>query len=320
MVMGYEEDLKGIRLIAGSSSEELASEISKILGIPLTKRTIKRFPDNELYIKIEEIIRGKDVFIIQSTSEPANENLMELLIMIDAIKRTSAGRITAVIPYYGYCRQDRKSSSREPITAKLVANLLTIAGADRVITIDLHADQIQGFFDIPLDDLTAWGVIMDYFRNKDLSNFVVVAPDEGSAKNSAKFAEKLGIPVVLMSKRRSATKNDTIEKAYLLGDVDGKDIILIDDQIMTGGTLFGAINILKLNGARDIYPSCTHPLLVGPAIDRFNSLPIRELIVTNTIPTKEKMIKNMKILSVAPLLAEAIRITHTGESISPLFE
>lgn len=318
--MHYIENIGGIRLIAGSASGELASEISAVLGIPLTKRTIKRFPDNESYIKIEDNVRGKDVFIIQSTSEPANENLMELLIMIDALKRTSAGRITAVIPYYGYCRQDRKATSREPITAKLVANLLTIAGADRILTVDLHADQIQGFFDIPLDDLTAWKTIINHFRKMDLSNFVVVAPDEGAAKASAKFAEQLDVPIVLMSKRRSLTQAGEVEKAYLLGDVSGKDVILIDDQIMTGGTLTGAVNILKLNGAKDIYPCCTHPILVSSAVEKFNNAPIKELVVTNTIPAHGKAIHNMKVLSIAPLLAEAIKRIHTGESVSSLFD
>jgi ribose-phosphate pyrophosphokinase len=318
--MHYVGGIEGIRLIAGSASEGLADEISANLGVPLTKRTIRKFPDNETYFRVEENVRGKDVFIIQSTSEPANENLMELLIMIDALKRTSAGRITAVIPYFGYCRQDRKASSREPITAKLVANLLTIAGADRILTLDLHADQIQGFFDIPLDDLTAWGVIMEHFRKMDLSNFIVVAPDEGAAKSSAKFAEKLGIPIVLMSKRRSLTQCDTIERTYLLGDVNGKDVIMIDDQIMTGGTLIGSINVLKLNGAKDIYPACTHPILVHPSEERFNNAPIKELVVTNTIPLKGKSIKNMKVLSIAPLLSEAIRRIHTGESVSSLFD
>ncbi len=308
-----------IKLIAGSSNQPLAQEIADHLKIPLTKVKLSSFLDGETYVKIEENMRGADAFIIQSTCSPVNENLMQLLIMIDALRRASADRITAVIPYFGYARQDRKATSREPITAKLVANLLVAAGANRIVTVDLHADQIQGFFDIPLDHLTALPIIAEYIKSKDITNLVVVAPDEGRVKESYELAKKLHLPLVIIMKQRSKEKLDSFEMVKILGDVKGKDIIMIDDQIQTGGTLYNATKILKENSADKIYLACTHPILAGPAIERMQDRDIEELVVTDTIPIKNHL-KKIKVLSLSPLLAEAIKRIHNAESVSSLFE
>ena len=310
-----------IVLISGNSNIPLSKEISQYLDIPLCATEIKKFADGEISVRISESIRGSDVFILQPTSPPVNDNLMELLIIIDALKRASAGRINVVMAYYGYARQDRKDKSRVPITAKLVADLISVAGADRVISIDLHADQIQGFFDIPLDRLQAMPIIADYIltHNFDLNKLVVVSPDVGSVKRSRSLAERLGVPMAIIDKRRP--KENIAEVMNVIGDVNGKDVIMIDDIIDTGGTLVGAAEALKNLGAEHIFAACTHALLSGPAIERIKNSPIDKLVATNTIPlSEEKKFDKIEIVSVAGLIAKAIQRVHEGKSVSILFE
>lgn len=310
-----------IVLISGNSNIPLSKEISQYLDIPLCATEIKKFADGEISVRISESIRGSDVFILQPTSPPVNDNLMELLIIIDALKRASAGRINVVMAYYGYARQDRKDKSRVPITAKLVADLISVAGADRVISIDLHADQIQGFFDIPLDRLQAMPIIADYIltHNFDLNKLVVVSPDVGSVKRTRSLAERLGVPMAIIDKRRP--KENIAEVMNVIGDVNGKDVIMIDDIIDTGGTLVGAAEALKNLGAEHIFAACTHALLSGPAIERIKNSPIDKLVATNTIPlSEEKKIDKIEIVSVAGLIAKAIQRVHEGKSVSILFE
>ncbi|MFA0814699.1 MAG: ribose-phosphate diphosphokinase [Anaerofustis sp.] len=310
-----------IVLISGNSNIPLSKEISQYLDIPLCATEIKKFADGEISVRISESIRGSDVFILQPTSPPVNDNLMELLIIIDALKRASAGRINVVMAYYGYARQDRKDKSRVPITAKLVADLISVAGADRVISIDLHADQIQGFFDIPLDRLQAMPIIAEYImtHNFDLNKLVVVSPDVGSVKRSRSLAERLGVPMAIIDKRRP--KENIAEVMNVIGDVKGKDVIMIDDIIDTGGTLVGAAEALKNLGAEHIFAACTHALLSGPAIERIKNSPIDKLVATNTIPlAEEKKIDKIEIVSVAGLIAKAIQRVHEGKSVSILFE
>lgn len=306
-------------LFSGSANPKLTEGIAKQLGIALGRIRIERFADNETYVQFLENIRGKDVFLVQPTCNPANENIMELLIMIDAAKRASAGRITAVMPFYGYRRQDRKTESREPITAKLVADLLTAAGADRVVVIDLHSGQVQGFFNIPLDNLTAEPLILNYLRGMKLPNLTVVAPDVGSAKGARDFARLLDAEMAVISKKRGV--HDEVETVSLIGEVAGKNIAIIDDEISTGGTIVNAAKILKENGAGDIYVAVTHPILAGNAIEKLNAAPIKELIVTDTIPIAEnKMMEKIKVLSVSEILAKAIGNIHANKSVSELFE
>ena len=309
-----------IALISGNSNQKLSEEIAEHLNIPLCSTVIQRFADGEISVAINESVRGRDVFIIQSACPPVNDNLMEILIIIDALKRASAGRINVVIPYYGYARQDRKVKARVPITAKLVANLISVAGADRVITLDLHADQIMGFFDIPVDRLQALPIIADYIKEKHLSDedLVVVSPDVGGVKRARKLAEKLGVGLAIIDKRRP--KDNVAEVMNVIGDVKGKTAIMIDDIIDTAGTLTGAAYALKELGAKSIYAACTHPLLSGPAIERIKESPIKKVIATNTIPLgKEKLIDKVEVVSVAPLLARAIQRIHAGEPVSILF-
>lgn len=311
-----------IKLISGNANIPLAQEISKILDVPLSDRTLTRFSDGESYVRINENMRGQDVFVIQSTSEPANETLMELLILIDALKRASAERITVVLPYYGYSRQDRKATSREPISAKLVADLITSAGANRVLTVHLHAAQIQGFFNIPLDNLLSLPLFVDYFKERDLSDYVVVAPDEGSVKLSNELAKKLHLPLVIIIKQRSydVDGHDKIEKCTLLGDIKDKNVILFDDIISTAGTLCNAKEILKENGAKKICLGCTHAVFAGSAIERLKDPDINEVVVSNTIKIPEhKKLEKIKIISISDLLAKAIKRIHTSESVSSLF-
>ena len=302
-----------IKLISGTSNRPLAEEISKILKVPLTPVTIKKFSDGETYIKIEESVRGHDVYIIQSTCHPANDNVMELMILIDALRRASAWRISVVIPFFGYARQDRKALPREAIAAKLIANMLTAAGASRILVFNIHSDQIQGFFDIPLDYVSALPLIADYFKTKDLKNALAIAPDEGSIKPNKQLAQRLGIPLVMIYKERSKTQLDTFEDMKVLGDVKGKDCFMWDDEINTGGTIVRAINLLKEQGARNIYVSCTHPILAGPAVERLNNAPIKELVVTNTIPLKDKKLKNVKVISIARTVADLMQIINAGK-------
>ena len=313
---------KNIKIFTGNSHPELAKEIADILGLPLGKAKVSTFSDGEISVDIAETVRGTDVFLVQSTSSPVNNNLMELLIMIDAFKRASAGRITVVMPYYGYARQDRKSKSRDPITAKLVSDLLTAAGAHRVLTMDLHAAQIQGYFNIPVDHLLGSPILAKYFVENgfdDRDDVVVVSPDLGSVTRARKFADRLHAPIAIIDKRRP--KANVSEIMNIIGDVEGKKCILIDDMIDTAGTIANAANALKDLGAKNVYACCTHGVLSGPAFERINNSAIEELVMLNTIklPEKDDLVK-FKSLSVAPLFAEAIKRIYDDEPISKLFE
>ena len=310
---------KSIKVLNCNANKDLAKDIAFNLGIPVGDAQVSTFSNGEIGVSINESIRGADVFVVQSTSTPVNDNLMELLIMIDALKRASAGRINAVMPFYGYARQDRKSKSREPITAKLVANLIEAAGADRVITMDLHAPQIQGFFDIPVDHLYAAPLIVNYFINKKLDDIVVVSPDVGGVTRARSLATKLDAPLAIIDKRRP--KPNVSEVMNIIGDIENKNCIIIDDMVDTAGTLVNAAKVLKDMGAKDIYVACTHPVLSGPAFERIRDSVIKELIVTNTIPLPAgKPVDKIKVLSVAPLFAEAIKRIYEGLSLSKLFD
>lgn len=308
-----------LKVFSLNSNLGVAEEIAKTIGVELGKCSVQRFSDGEVQINIEESIRGCDVFVIQSTSAPVNEHLMELLIMIDALKRASANTINIVMPYYGYARQDRKARSREPITAKLVANLIETAGASRVITLDLHAPQIQGFFDIPIDHLMGVPILADYFKSKDLNDIVIVSPDHGGVVRARKMADRLKAPIAIIDKRRP--RPNVAEVMNIVGNIEGKTAILIDDIIDTAGTITLAANALVENGAKEVYASCTHPVLSGPAIDRIQNSKIKELVITNSISLAEDK-KSDKIieLSVAPLIAEAIIRIFEKQSISQLFD
>ena len=309
-----------IKIIAGNSNMELAQKIADYIGVKVSDCLVTKFSDGEISVNINETVRGCDVFVVQSTNNPVNENLMELLIMIDALRRASAGRITAVIPYYGYARQDRKAKARDPITAKLVANLITAAGADRVLTMDLHAAQIQGYFDIPLDHMLGGSLLANYFNEKNIEDLVVVSPDLGSVTRSRKFANQLEgeVPLAIIDKRRP--KANVCEVMNLIGDVKGKNIIMLDDMIDTAGTITNAANALKEFGAKNIYACCTHAVLSGPAIERIENSAISELIVLDTIRLpKEKEIDKIKVLTVAEMFGEAIKKIFSNESVSVLF-
>ncbi|MBU1203733.1 MAG: ribose-phosphate pyrophosphokinase [Nanoarchaeota archaeon] len=313
---------KNIALISGTANPDLAKGISEYLKIPLADRIIDRFKDGEHRVKIKENIRGKDTYIIQPTCYPQADNLMELLITIDTAKRASAEKVTAVIPYFGYARQDRKSSSREPITARLVADLITTAGADRVITVDLHANQIQGFFNIPLDHLTAVGYIMDHFDFNGLNKFdyVLVSPDLGADKRINDIVEYWKIEAAVINEKRPKDKKDTVEEVgEILGNVRGKNTITIEDIVGSCSKLEPTVRLLRENGAKDIYFCCTHPVLCGDAVKIINGSGIKEFITTDTIPTKGKNVENMVVLTLAPLIGEAIKRVHNHKSIHSLF-
>lgn len=314
--------VRNIKIFTGNSHCKLAEDISDILGVAVGKSMVSTFSDGEMSVDINETVRGMDVFIVQSTCSPVNNNLMELLIMIDAFKRASAGRITAVVPYYGYARQDRKAKSRDPITAKLVADLLTAAGANRVLTMDLHASQIQGYFNIPVDHLLGGPILAEYFISKgleDQDDVVVVSPDLGSVTRARKFADNLHAPIAIIDKRRP--KANVSEIMNIIGDVEGKRCILIDDMIDTAGTITNAANALKDLGAKNVYACCTHGVLSGPAMDRINKSAIEELVMLNTIPLSEdKESAKIRSISVAPLFAEAIKRIYDDQPISKLFE
>ncbi len=309
-----------LKVFSLNSNVELAQEIANVIGVELGKCSVSQFSDGEIQINIEESIRGCDVYVIQSTSSPVNENIMELLIMIDALKRASAKTINIVMPYYGYARQDRKARAREPITAKLVANLLETAGATRVITLDLHAPQIQGFFDIPIDHLMGVPILADHFKSKELNgDVVIVSPDHGGVTRARKMAERLKAPIAIIDKRRP--KPNVAEVMNIVGNIEGKIAILIDDIIDTAGTITLAANALVENGALEVYACCTHPVLSGPAIERIENSKIKELVVTNTIALpEEKHIDKIDQLSVAPLIGEAIIRVHEEQSVSTLFD
>lgn len=307
-------------IFTGNSNKKLALDICKHLKVKLGKASIDRFSDGEIRVKINENVRGHDVFVVQSTSDPANENLMELLIMIDALRRSSARRITAVLPYFGYARQDRKDQPRVPITAKLVANLLTVAGADRILTVDLHAGQIQGFFDIPLDHLFAVKIFADYRKKMNLKeDFVVVSPDVGGIKTARAYAKRFKCDLAIVDKRR--INDRTAEVMHIMGDVKGKVAVIVDDMVATAGSLIEAVDAIKKAGALEVYAAITHPVLADPAIERISKSRLKELVVTDTIPIgKSKMVGKIKVLSVASLLAEAIKRIHCEESLSVLFK
>ncbi|MBI3611270.1 MAG: ribose-phosphate pyrophosphokinase [Nitrospirae bacterium] len=311
--------LNELKLVSGSSNTPMAKEICDHLGVTLGAATVSSFSDGEILVRIEENVRGMDVFVVQSCSDPVNKHIMELLIMIDALKRSSARRITAVIPYYGYARQDRKDQPRVPITAKLVADLITTAGADKVLTIDLHAGQIQGFFNIPVDHLYATPVILNYLRSIELKDLVVVSPDAGGVERARAFAKRLNANLAIIDKRREGPNQAKIMN--IIGDVENRDVVLLDDMIDTAGTIAQGAQACADKGARRVLAGCTHPVLSGPALQRLNDSVIDEVIVTNTIPLagKDQVCKKIKVLSVAPLLGEAIRRIHNEESVSSLF-
>lgn len=311
----------GLKIFSGNSNPDLARAITRYMGIPLGVAMVGSFSDGEIQVEFRENVRGMDVFVIQSTCQPVNDNIMELLVMIDALKRASSSRITAVMPYYGYARQDRKVASRAPITAKLMADLITAAGADRVLTLDLHAGQIQGFFDIPVDHLYAGPIMVDAIRSNHLAGeCTVVSPDAGGVERARAFAKRLGSTLAIIDKRRAAPNE--AEVLHVIGDVTDKDIILLDDMVDTAGTLVKAANALGEAGARNIYACCTHPVLSGSAIDKINKSSVKKLYVTDTIPSEDKQSQCTKlhIASVAPLLGEAISRIHREDSLSELFK
>lgn len=310
------EDLK---LFTGNSNRALAREICNYLDIPLGDATVSAFSDGEIRVKIEENVRGADVFLVQSCCTPVNDSLMELLILMDALKRSSAHRITAVLPYFGYARQDRKDEPRVPITAKLVADLIATAGANRVLTMDLHAGQIQGFFNLPVDHLYALPVLLDYISKKSGGHPVVVSPDAGGVERARAFAKRLQANLAIIDKRREGPNNAQIMN--IIGDVEGRDALLLDDMIDTAGTIIQAAQACKDKGARRVWAGCTHAVLSGPALERLQQSCLDEVVVTNTIPLngKEKVCPKLRVLSVAPLLGEAISRIHGEESVSSLF-
>jgi len=310
-----------LKIFSLSSNRALAQEIASEIGLELGKCTVNRFSDGEIQINIEESIRGCDVYVVQSTNEPVNDHIMELLIMIDALKRASARTVNLVMPYYGYARQDRKARAREPITAKLVANLIETAGATRMINLDLHAPQIQGFFDIPNDHLMGVPILGDYFKEKGLykDDIVIVSPDHGGVTRARRLADRLKAPIAIIDKRRP--RPNVAEVMNIVGNVEGKTAILIDDIIDTAGTITIAAKAIAENGAKEVYACCTHPVLSGPAIERIQNSNIKELVVTNSIVLpEEKKIDKIKELSVAPLLGEAIIRVHENQSVSKLFD
>ncbi len=306
------------KIFTGNANPALAEEIAKIMGKPLGKSAVNKFSDGEISVSLWETVRGIDTYIIQPTCDPTNDNLMELLIMIDAMKRASAGRINAVIPYYGYARQDRKAKARDPITAKLVADLLQAAGADRVITMDLHAAQIQGYFDIPVDHLLGMPILVKYFKEKNLDDLVIVSPDHGSVSRARSMAQPLDAPIAIVDKRRP--KANVSEIMNVIGDVKDKTVVLMDDMVDTAGTICNAANAMKDMGAKEVYACATHPILSGPAIERIEKSAIKEMVLLNTIPLPpEKQIDKIKVLSVAPMFAEAMIRVFTNTSLNGLF-
>jgi ribose-phosphate pyrophosphokinase len=308
-----------LSVFSGNANRPLAEAICRHLCIPLGRADVFEFSNENIFVKINDVVREQDVFVIQPVCSPVNRSLFELLIMIDALKRASAGRITAVIPYYAYGRTDKKDQPRVPITARLIADLITVAGANRVLTVDLHAGQIQGFFSIPVDELTAAYMFIDYFRAKNLRDVVVVAPDLGAAKRARNFAAGIGAPLAIVEKRRTGNAGG-IEALNVIGEVEDRQALIYDDEIDTAGSLMQAVEALKERGAGEIYACCTHAVLSGPAIDRLRAMPVKELVVTDTIPLlPHKRLPHITVLTIAPLLGEAIRRIHCGESIGELF-
>jgi ribose-phosphate pyrophosphokinase len=309
-----------LRVFTGNAHPALAQGICEYLGIPLGKAEVTEFSNENIFVRLMESVRERDVFVVQPICSPVNKSLMELLIMLDAVKRASAGRITAVVPYYGYARTDKKDQPRVPITARLVADLLTVAGANRLLTMDLHAGQIQGFFQIPVDELTALHLLARHFKNKGLDNLVVVATDIGISKRARDLAEKMNTPLAIIEKRRLGNVGKA-ETLNVIGDVKGMRALTLDDEIDTAGSLVGAVSALLQQGAKEVYACCTHPVLSGGAIENIQKSPVKEVVVTDTIPiTGSKKLKKMTVLTVAPLLGEAIHRIHTGLSMGAMFE
>jgi ribose-phosphate pyrophosphokinase len=308
-----------IKLYAGSSGVSLAQEVADYIGTKLGDREITQFSNENFFIKLNNSVRGQDVYLIQGMTSPVSDNILELLIMLDTLKRDSAGRVTAVVPYLAYGRSDKKDQPRVPITSRLLADMIQLAGADRYITIDLHAGQIQGFFSIPGDVLTAFHLVSDYFADKQLENAVVVSTDLGFAKIARNYAQKLDMPLAFVEKRRQGNKG-TSEVMSLIGDVSGMDVIIIDDECDTAGSMCNAVQTVKENGARDVYIAFTHAVLSGPAIERLSGIDVKEIVTTNTVPIPpHKQLENMKVLSVAPLIGEVIMRAHDGRSVGELF-
>ena len=311
-----------LKVFSGRANVPLAEKIAQCLGDTLGKITLQNFPDGEFWARIDEDVRGRDVFVVQPTCPPVNDNIMELLVILDSMKRASAARVTAVLPYYGYARQDRKDVGRVPISAKLVANLLTVAGANRVLALDLHAAQIQGFFDIPVDHLHAAPVINEYIRGLNIppGDFVVLSPDEGSIKRALVHQKKLGGAIAIVDKRRSSA-TETKQVNLIGSTLQGKVAVIFDDMISTAGSVVGAANTARLNGAREVFACATHGVLCGEAVNRLRDAPIKQIVITDSIPlTPEKHLPRIKVLSIAPLLADAIKRIHFNESVSRLFE
>lgn len=308
-----------LMVVSGNSNPQLGQEIANYLGVELGRVKLSQFSNGEIYVKFLESVRGADVFIIQTLCKPVNTHLMELLVMIDALKRASAERISAVIPHYGYARQDKKTTAREPITAKLIADLLTVAGMDRMLSMDLHAGQIQGFFDLPVDHLTSLPVLSGYFMEKNIEDFVVVSPDVGRVKLAKKFADKLGAQLAILHKTRPA--HNVVEVGQVIGEVKGKTALLVDDMIDTAGTITEGAKTLIKSGAKKVYAAATHPVLSGPAIERINESPIEELVVTNTMPVPRlDELPKLKVLSIAQIFAQTILNVYEDESVSAIFE
>jgi ribose-phosphate pyrophosphokinase len=313
--------LDNMKIFTGNANRDLAQKICDYLSMPLGDADVKRFPDGEINLKINEDVRGVDAFLVQPTCPPVNDNLVELLIFIDCLRRASAARITAVLPYYGYARKDRKDEGRVPITAKLMANVIVEAGVDRVLTVDLHAAQIQGFFDIPVDHLHAFPVLCNYYQNLNLSDLVVVSPDVGGIKIARAYSKKLDVRLAVVDKRRIGP--DETEVGFVIGDVEGKNVIILDDLIATGGSICQAALTLKDKGAKDIYVGAVHPVFCGSAAEKLSAAPIKEIAVTDTIPLNDKaksLGSKIRVLSTAGLLGEAIKRIHTNESVSSMFE
>ena len=306
------------RIFAGNSHVELAEEIAQIMGRPLGKAKVGKFSDGEIALDLKESVRGDDIFLIQSTCAPVNDNLMELLIMIDAMKRASAGRINAVLPYYGYARQDRKAKARDPITAKLVADLMMAAGVDRVVSMDLHAAQIQGYFDIPVDHMVGMPILTDYWAKRGMEDMVIVSPDHGSVTRARNLAEPLGVPIAIVDKRRPEPNKSEIMN--IIGDVKGKNCVLVDDMIDTAGTICNAGKALIDLGAKSVSACATHGVLSGPACERLKEAPFDKIVLLNTVPIpEEKRLDKMEVLSVAPLFADTLTRIYTNDSVSKLF-
>jgi len=309
-----------LKVFTDNAHPALAQAVVEYLSIPLGKSEVFQFSNENIFVRVLENVRQRDTFVVQPICSPVNNNLVELLIMIDALKRASAGRITAVVPYYGYARTDKKDQPRVPITARLIADLLTVAGANRLLTVDLHAAQIQGFFNIPVDELTALNLLANYFAEKEFDDLVVVATDIGITKRARDLAEKLSAPLAIMEKRRTGNV-DQAETLNVIGEVEGRVALTVDDEIDTAGSLANVVSTLKEQGVKEVYACCTHPIFSGPAIQKIASCPVKEVVVTDTVPVKdEKRVDKITVLPIAPLLGEAIHRIHTGKSIGAMFE